>query len=525
MFKHIMDHFYRSGKYEIAEHASYGKITDLRAHTVPWKFYANSPNDDNDPRNKEYNHKETNKFGEWRFDKVVLDFRPDIVIGLKDVYMDAHIINSPLAKYYHSILAPPIDSHPQKDEFNYVYSRADAIFAHTKYGARVLQEELPAAKLKGIMGFGVDTNCYYPRNKAVLRKKWGIPESAIVFGSVMRNQRRKLFPNLMAAFSQFLKESGKPFDQQSYLYLHTAYPEREGWNFPKIIKELGIGNRLLVNYLCKTCGNAFASVYQDARTICPECNNCSAVMPTVYYGYTKEQMAEVYNMMDLYFQVSTCEGAGIPPIEAAACGVPVASMDFGPMAEVIDNIGGQKIALSCVQRDLENDSFRAFPKNHEITNIMHDFCHDLVDSSKFYDPTVQIAAVKKHYSFDDVSQKLMDYVESVERPGRWDEDFYTWDIPQTIPEGLSDAEFVDFLYYDVMNTPQERNEYFAKSMERDLFYGVAILDGKVKELSRKKVHRYCVSQAKRRQELELVRTGNAELRQEDFLQFANRNKK
>ena len=56
----------------------------------------------------------------------------------------------------------------------------------------------------------------------------GINPEWKVIGTVMRNQRRKLFPELFEAFGKYLK---KTQDKNTYLYCHTSYPDN-GWDLP-----------------------------------------------------------------------------------------------------------------------------------------------------------------------------------------------------------------------------------------------------------------------------------------------------
>ena len=72
-------------------------------------------------------------------------------------------------------------------------------------------------------------------------------------------------------------------------------PERKTRDFGKIIKESGIGHKIIFSYQCRVCTHTFASIFQDAKTVCPKCKNISAVTITSDVGYTDQQLAEIYN--------------------------------------------------------------------------------------------------------------------------------------------------------------------------------------------------------------------------------------
>lgn len=79
----ILTRLYRSGKYEIAEFASGASASNPHITSNenrlsrPWLFYCNIP--DNDQELQFFNSHPSNPFGRWRFEEVVLDFKPDYV--------------------------------------------------------------------------------------------------------------------------------------------------------------------------------------------------------------------------------------------------------------------------------------------------------------------------------------------------------------------------------------------------------------------------------------------------------------
>lgn len=111
-----MSRLHNTGKYEIAEFASYGLVNDPRDKDITWTYYANAVRD-NDPRHKEYSSRGENQFGKWRFEKVLLDYRPDVVVDIRDYWMSSYQASSPLRPYFHWCLMPTVDSEPQQEEW------------------------------------------------------------------------------------------------------------------------------------------------------------------------------------------------------------------------------------------------------------------------------------------------------------------------------------------------------------------------------------------------------------------------
>ncbi len=73
-------------KYELAELACFCTVNETKNKKHKWKVYANSVSP-SDERYKNYKSNNNNTYGQWRFDAVCLDFKPDIVIDFRDPWM------------------------------------------------------------------------------------------------------------------------------------------------------------------------------------------------------------------------------------------------------------------------------------------------------------------------------------------------------------------------------------------------------------------------------------------------------
>lgn len=303
---HAMD------KYDIAEFATYGYTNDPRDRNVKWRFYANAVHD-NHPRYKQYNSNTTNQFGLWRLNKVLLDFCPDICIATRDPWMDFYINDSPLRRFFHWVEQPTYDSTPYRNEWIDTLLHADGVLSYTDWSFDCLKKEGGGKiKLYKPNPLGVDLNLFSPtKNLKKHRAKWNLGDDLFIIGTVMRNQKRKLYPDLLHAFRQYLqicKDNGKDeLAQKSYLYIHTSFPDL-GWHLPQLLNETELGYKVIFSYVCRACKKAYCSFFQDARTVCPFCNSVASVLPSVGEGFIREQLAEVYQLFDVYVQYATCLG-------------------------------------------------------------------------------------------------------------------------------------------------------------------------------------------------------------------------
>ena len=258
------------GKYDIAEYATYLSEGEPVQHNVPWKIYPSCPHKDSRER-KNFESEPYNVFGKYWFEKVCLDFKPTHVIDFRDFWMMDFESYSPFRHCFNWLIMPACDATPQNEQWLYTYSQADGCFSYSDWGAKLLHDS-SAGKINVL---GSASPCspqeYVPLDIIKCKKHMRIHDDAYIIGTVMRNQRRKLYPELFESFRTFLDESKR---KDVFLYCHTSYPDY-GWDIPYLLKYNGITNKTLFTYKCKTkgCGYFGSSFYSDAATIWPQCRN------------------------------------------------------------------------------------------------------------------------------------------------------------------------------------------------------------------------------------------------------------
>ena len=323
--RELLTRLHNSGKYEIAELATYIDHEDVRVRDIPWTVYCNAPVSPNSPNyNKEevdrYNADPINSFGAWRFEDVCLSFQPDIVFDIRDYWMASFETMSPYRPYYNLVLMPTVDAEPQNEQWLSTYAAADVILTYQDWSGDVLVKETGGnINWQGSASPAADP-CFQPLNdRSEIKESLGLGPDINIIGTVMRNQRRKLYPDLFQSFRYYLDVTG---DKNTILYCHTSYPDR-GWDIPYLIMKYGLSSKIYFTYVCGTCGLSYGCTFQDAKTVCPRCNGTETGLANVKRGVTPEGLAAIMNMFDVYIQYANSEGFGIPMVEAAACGVPV----------------------------------------------------------------------------------------------------------------------------------------------------------------------------------------------------------
>lgn len=305
--REILNYLNSTGKYELAELASYGEMNDPRANGLPWKFYGVVPNNScTAEQHKAYTSKGTNQFGEWIFEQTCLDFLPDFCFDARDFWMCSFIDESPYRPYYNFALMPTVDASPQARQWIAMYERTDACFTYSDWAGKILQDQ-SGGKINYLGSSPPSANSIYNPvpDKDAHKLSFGIDPKYKIIGTVMRNQRRKLYPDLFAAFKKFITQSE---DKNYYLYCHTSYPDL-GWDLPELIHQHELAAHVMFTYKCPDTGKIFPSLFRGAVAQSPYTGKWGSTLCNVKNGASLEQLSSVYNLFDLYVQYANC----LPP--------------------------------------------------------------------------------------------------------------------------------------------------------------------------------------------------------------------
>tara|TARA_R100001377_G_C3194757_1_gene112228 strand:+ start:2956 stop:4575 length:1620 start_codon:yes stop_codon:yes gene_type:complete len=466
--REVMKRLYATGKYELAEFASYGRDEEAKKHGIPWTFYGNMPDEE---EQEKYDEIPTNQFGEWRFESVVLNFQPDIVCDIRDFWMFEYQERSPFRPYFHWVLMPTVDAAPQNEQWISTFSNADAVFNYSDWGHDVLEKESRGTiNCLGSAPPSAD-EAYKPvEDKNKHKEEMGFSAETKFVGTVMRNQRRKLFPDLFEMFSKFLETSGRT---DVYLYCHTSYPDL-GWDIPKLLNKNKIASKVLFTYSCVKCEHAFPAFFSDARSKCPKCGSFSAGLSNVQKGVSYEYLSKIMNLFDLYIQYSNSEGFGLPQVEAAACGVPVMSTDYSAMSSVVRKLGGTPLKPKALYNELETGCNRAVPDNNDAAKKIKEFFENSDEQSETLSRNTRLN-FEKYYQWDKTAKKWEDHFDSVEVvPGKWMSPPRVHTPVRNEQKEISNSEYAKWLIVNVLGEPDKLNSYFESRLVRDLNYGMFI---------------------------------------------------
>lgn len=528
-YREILERLYNTNKFEIAELASYGYIDDPRNNNIKWKWYANAVRQ-NDKRFDEYISNPQNNFNAWRFNKVLLDFKPSICVDFRDFWMMEHEQESPLKSFFHWCICPTCDSSPIQPRWIEMCKNADSVFTYTDYSLNVINKESNnKVNTKCSALAAVDHNIFSPAkdNKSEHKKKMMFKPDIYIIGMVGRNQKRKLYPDLFMAFERFLnycyENNNNELAKKTFLFIHTSLIDH-GWNIGQLLKERNIGHKVLFSYICRDCKKWFPAFYSDAKTICPFCGNLSAITPCTEIGVSDEQLADIYRCFDIYTQYAICEGLGIPQLEAAACSIPVFAVNYSAMEDVIKKLDGIKLELSCTFRELETGAFRVYPDINDTVKKWYNF---LISSDSYKNDFCNKMRknILKYYTWEKMSAIWEDYLENCELKGlqgKWNSppEFIQPHIRKDFND-LSNKDFVRYLILDVLQRPSELYKLRTLHLLSVLNYGAEVDGRKIRQIKREEIHNAYINMVKNHNYCEEIRCGLRPLPQEDFIEYAN----
>lgn len=465
----VLRRLHDTGKYDIVELASFGDGSDPQDHRwrlVPWKFIPVMPNRHNTKECQAYYANPNLAFGEFRFEQACLETKPDVVCDIRDWWYLEFEERSPFRRFYNWCIMPTIDAAPQDERWLASFQNADAVFTYTDWALSVLRQQSPGIKLKCAAPPGADLVNFKPiGDKAAHRSRLGLPEDALIVGTVMRNQPRKLYPELILAFKRFLEIAPPEISKRAYLYLHTSYPD--SWDLPLLLKEAGISHKCIFTYLCKNCQQCFPMHFQEARAVCRKCFAPAAHLPSTKAGVSRNVLAEMMNLFDVYVQYANSEGFGMPMAEAAACGVPIMAIDYSAMSDVVRKLQGFPIKVERMYRNPDMPCWRALPDNNAFAQQLVDIFSAPRDFLSVCGASARLAC-EEFYDYDKTAKIWETYIDSVPLQDLWATPATQHKPIRDIPQGLSDEQFVKWGLINIAGRPDLVDSWHAMRMVRDL---------------------------------------------------------
>ena len=313
--KNLLSYLYNTGKYDIIELSNGYTWESEQLKFVPWESYGTLPSDPEIHKEIAIDERRKNAagYGAEMIDHAVKELKPDIYLGIEDVWAFNGFIEKEWWNKIHCIVHTTLDSLPILPDAVNAADKIKNYFVWASFAEKAMHK-LGHTHVKTVHGT-LDASSFYrltDEDRLKLRNRFKLSDEYII-GFVFRNQLRKSVPNLLDGFKLF-QESNK--QSKAKLLLHTSW--NEGWDIVKLLNEKEIDPKnILTTYVCKNCNAYNVKSFSSHVVNCDFCrtqNSCETT--NVKTGVNEQQLNEIYNLMDVYCHPFTSGGQEIPIQEA-----------------------------------------------------------------------------------------------------------------------------------------------------------------------------------------------------------------
>jgi len=213
----------------------------------------------------------------------------------------------------------------------------------------------------------------------------------------------------------------------------------------------------------------------------------------------------------------------MPAVEAAACGVPVAAVDYSAMEDVVRYVKGYPINTT-LEREMETNADRGKANNKDLAKIML----SCAEQSKLQRNRQRVEVRKgciERYTWDLAAKRWEEYLDKVEQKGiegRWDHPPLINKPVDVRPEGLDNHQYCEWICTKFIQDQHHAFNYKMLSMLRDLNFGATVDNGSLATCDQDSLFETNKHLAKRRYVYDAIRTGSIQVEPQRFIQEAHR---
>jgi glycosyltransferase involved in cell wall biosynthesis len=482
--KNILRYLFNTGKYEIIEAANGMPFESEETARQPWKSYGTLP-----PQQKleqlkaqDPNIERSLGYGAGMIDELIKLVKPDIYIGVEDIWGFNGYWDKPWWSKINSIIWTTLDSLPILPDAINAAPKINNYYVWASFAEKALKG-LGYDHVKTLRGC-LDTSKFFKlqdEERIKLRKSCGLDDSFVI-GFVFRNQLRKSVPNLLEGFSLFRANNPQA---NAKLLLHTHWSE--GWDIPRLLREKNIPADLVyTTYFCHACNNYEVKPFTRQNIGCKFCGNPNSQVTTnVTAGVSDKQLNEVYNLMDVYCHPFTSGGQEIPIQEAKlaelitlvtnySCGEDSCTIESGGMSldwTEYREPGTQFIkASTCPQsinQRLTEVYFMHPDKKNRIGQLARKWTIDNF--------SIEVIGKKLEEIFDSFPEVTYDFSFEEDQPN----------AKYTMPEIENNEDFIVDLYANILKEKIDKNHASCIEWTNQLKFGI----------SKKQIYDHLINQA------------------------------
>ena len=453
--KALLKYLHGTNKYDITHYCCSLTENDPSHKLTPWKSIGCLPSNQAELQMINADQAKARKasYGEYYIDKTIQDVKPDVYIGVQDIWGVDFCIDRPWFKKINSVVWTTLDSLPilpmavekAKDIENYWIWSNFATKALHKLGHKHVETVHGCVETKHFKKLD-------KKARLKLRKKNNIEENAFITGFVFRNQLRKTVDKLIEGY-KIWKDKEKP-EVPTYLLLHTSFSE--GWNILKIAERIGVDPKeILTTYVCKHCREYEVKPFVGQDVECKHCGSKDGYTTTgVRFGVSEKELNEVYNLMDFYCHPFTSGGQEIPIQEAKLTELITAVTNYSCGEEMCEP-EAWSIPLDWDDSlETSTEFIKATTKASSIADAFQIVYSGLGDETKSETGKAARQWVLDNFSVRVIGEKLEKFIDGCDYVEGYDFDFTPAekDPMAKIEQIDSDKDWVKQLYKKILKT-------------------------------------------------------------------------
>ena len=459
--KNILKYLYKTGKYNVVEAANMKRVSDTSTEKLPWDCYGTVPdNYESLPEDQ----KRSAGYGSAEIDRIVEEVRPDVYIGVEDIWAFTDYNKKPWWNKVNSMVWTTLDSLPILPQALEYAPKIKHYYVWSSFAEKAFKES-GYEHIKTLRG-SLDIDSFYKLDdeaRTKLRDFHGVNQDDFIVGFVFRNQLRKSVPNLLDGFKLFKKD--KP---HAKLLLHTHWSE--GWDIMRLLEEKNIQNTdILTTYFCSSCGAYHVKNFTHEKEKCRECGQNTSNTTNVSHGVSEDQLNQVYNLMDVYCHPFTSGGQEIPVQEAKLTELITLVTDYSCGEDSCSEESGG-LPLSWHEYREPGTQFIKASTDADSINQMLQTVYDMPEKQRTEMGKKSKKWVIDNFSVDVIGKKLESIIddmpfldENVDIKNIHYNDLYE------MPTGLSNEEFIIDLYKNILNDDVDKkdkgfNVWYSKMM-------------------------------------------------------------
>lgn len=267
-----------------------------------------------------YDSDEASPFGEGVAERHYTDFKADLLITNKEPWVFQTLYD--LAVNFVPIV--PLDHSPVSGLMTARLRHAFRTITISRFGQRELRK---AGFDSTYIPLGVRTDLFYPLPKDDCKKCWYLEPDTFVVGIVAMNRARKMIPQQLRGYKRFIEQNP---DIKTKLFLWTnVMPSTR--NPDQSLGVADVGVHLLPEITSLGLEKHVNWVKWD------DVERVGGIPDSDPNG--KWDMVRLYNSFDVLLGATGGEGAGLPYLEANACGVPSIYTNYAAASEYAGSTG------------------------------------------------------------------------------------------------------------------------------------------------------------------------------------------